>query len=529
MTESLSMQRKVILVLGMHRSGTSALARMLNLLGCDLPQTLMPAAPANPSGHWESNAIMALNDEVLHSAGSSWDDWLEVNPQWYESPVAESFLDRGVAVLNAEYGASPLFVLKDPRNCRLTRFWFDVLVREAIEPLIVLPLRNPLEVVASLQARDGMHRDIAMLLWLRHVLDAEQGSRGRRRVCFTYAELLDNWAGLADRMQGALGLTWPRFSTLTGMDVDAFLDQESRHHVRSTQNLLANPMISQWVRDTDRILVKWASSGEDAADHGTLDRIREQLNEVGPVFGRLTRAMAGEQHHNSELRALVETREGEMRHLEEQLATLKAGQEQAAQTDAERRAVLEQDLAELRAHAALIQEARQQEAAAQAALAAEKAKLEDALASMQVQAEAQRAALAEQLAQQQAAVEALQQALDARLAQAAQDEAQRTKLVDEKAALEGALESVRAQVQAAEAEHAALAERLAQQQQGQQSWSDAWPINWRSPGGIGRRWKARRLPCARRWWKRRFSRLPSPPSARSSRTGSTTARHRWRG
>ncbi len=456
-TESLSMQRNVILVLGMHRSGTSALARMLNLLGCDLPQTLMPAAPANPSGHWESSAIMALNDDILHSAGSSWDDWLEVNPQWYNSPVAASFLDRGVAVLNAEYGASPLFVLKDPRNCRLTRFWFDVLAREAIEPLVVLPLRNPLEVMASLEARDGMHRDIGMLLWLRHVLDAEQGSRGRRRLCLTYVGLLNNWAGVADRMQGALGLTWPRFSTLVGMDVDAFLAQDSRHHVRSAQSLLTNPMISQWVRDADRILVKWAESGEDAADYSALDKIRQQLNETGPVFGRLTRAMAGELHHNSELRTLVEARKSEVQQLQEQLATLQASQEQAAQADAERRVALEQDLAELRVHAALVQETRQQEAVAKAALADEKAKLEEALASVHAQAKSQLTALAEQLTQQQQEAAALERRLAEQLAVAGRD---RAELESTAAALRAALVEKEVQQAAFTAERAQLQDRI---------------------------------------------------------------------
>lgn len=340
------MQRKVILVLGMHRSGTSALARMTNLLGCDIPHTLMPASPANSTGYWESNAIMSLNDDILHSAGSSWDDWLEFNPRWYDSPVAESFLERGVEILQGEYGTSPLFVLKDPRNCRLTRFWFNVLKRGKIEPLVVIPLRNPLEVVASLEARDGMHRDLAMLLWLRHVLDAEQGSRGHRRVCITYEELLDNWAALADRMQSALGIFWPRFSTLTGIEIDAFLDH-NHHHIRSTRNLVADPMISEWVRETDRILGKWTISGEDADDYGALDMIRQQLNMAGPMFGRLTRDMAGERQHNSELRALLETREGELRQLNEQVSALQAAQEQEAQDEAARRAAQEEHIQQL--------------------------------------------------------------------------------------------------------------------------------------------------------------------------------------
>ena len=214
------MQRKAILVLGMHRSGTSAFTRMLNLLGCDLPQALMEGWEGNPKGHWESNAIRALNDDILASAGSKWDDWMEFNPQWYDSPAFDGFFKRAQDVLRDDYGTSSFFVLKDPRNCRLARFWFAVLEKADVEPLVAIPLRNPLEVVQSLGRRNDTHPNMAMLAWLRHVLDAEHSSRGRRRVFTYYDELLDNWADVADKVQRGLGITWPRFSERAGREIE---------------------------------------------------------------------------------------------------------------------------------------------------------------------------------------------------------------------------------------------------------------------------------------------------------------------
>src|SRR6516225_2492198 len=82
-----SAQRRVcVMVLGMHRSGTSALSRMLNLLGCDLPKTLMGPSKGNEAGHWESRAIADFNDRLLESAGSDWHDWTAINPGWFSSP-----------------------------------------------------------------------------------------------------------------------------------------------------------------------------------------------------------------------------------------------------------------------------------------------------------------------------------------------------------------------------------------------------------------------------------------------------------
>src|SRR5262249_55069687 len=143
-------RRTCVLVLGMHRSGTSAVSRVLNLLGCDLPTTLMPAGEGNETGHWESHPIAQFNDRLLSSAGSSWDDWLPVNPGWYSSPKAAQFQEEALSLLDKEFGASRLFVLKDPCICRLAPFWLNVLAMHGAVPRMILPVRNPLEVAMSL-------------------------------------------------------------------------------------------------------------------------------------------------------------------------------------------------------------------------------------------------------------------------------------------------------------------------------------------------------------------------------------------
>ena len=66
--------KNAVLVLGMHRSGTSAISRTMNILGCDLPRTLMPRGPGNDLGHWESQAIADYNDTILNRLGSNWID-----------------------------------------------------------------------------------------------------------------------------------------------------------------------------------------------------------------------------------------------------------------------------------------------------------------------------------------------------------------------------------------------------------------------------------------------------------------------
>src|SRR5271170_3761934 len=71
---------QALLVLGTHRSGTSAFTRVFSLLGADLPKSMLGANPTNEAGHWESEDLIAIHDDLLATAGSRWDDWRAFNP-----------------------------------------------------------------------------------------------------------------------------------------------------------------------------------------------------------------------------------------------------------------------------------------------------------------------------------------------------------------------------------------------------------------------------------------------------------------
>lgn len=279
--------RSAVLVLGMHRSGTSALAGTLSILGCDLPATPMKANENNPKGYFESSKFHALHDRLLESAGSSWDDWLPVNPGWFESARAEEYRDRIAAALRDEFGASRLFVMKDPRICRILPFWLDVLKREDCAPLIVHTHRHPLEVARSLERRDGIGLDLGMLLWMRHILDAERDSRGTRRCFTSYERLMDNWSDVAQGVQDRLDIKLPRMTRNVAGEIEEFLSPDLKHFSDTPAKVLRSPMISEWVRDLYRIVESWAESGENEDDLETLDRIREEFDTAAPAFHRL--------------------------------------------------------------------------------------------------------------------------------------------------------------------------------------------------------------------------------------------------
>ncbi len=224
------MHRRAILVLGMHRSGTSALTRIIGHLGASLPFDPMPETADNPCGYWESRSIARFNNRLLESAGTRWNDDAPLPDAWFADPARAADEDEAATLLAAAFGDATLLVLKDPRVCRLLPLWRNVLARGGIEPCAVIALRDPGEVARSLQARleDPAFRPAAvaapergLLLWLRYVLDAEARSRDMPRTVIDYPSLLADWRAAVRGLVELVPLPTITFEAATA--IDAFL------------------------------------------------------------------------------------------------------------------------------------------------------------------------------------------------------------------------------------------------------------------------------------------------------------------
>jgi hypothetical protein len=277
--------RTAVLVLGMHRSGTSALARVTNFLGAALPRHLIPANATNPRGHWESAPLVALHDQLLAALDSTWDDWRTPGSRWKESDAAGRFAGKLRLMIDEEYGNAPLFVLKDPRICRTLPYWMSILEKSGIRTAPVIIVRNPLEVAESLRTRDGMSFEKAMLLWLRHMLDAEFETRHLARNIVTFDALLEDWKLLAVQTSGRLGLAWPRQPSDATHDVREFLDLELHNHRATQAELEAHTEVPHWVKTTYRALTQLCDEPKGAEPKRELDRVRHAFAESAKIFG----------------------------------------------------------------------------------------------------------------------------------------------------------------------------------------------------------------------------------------------------
>ena len=212
-------QKTAVLVAGMHRSGTSALAHALGLAGCDLPKTLMKhrlgTGERSIRGHSESWSITRLNMEFLSSAKHQGFECIDHAID--ASELTQQFHDRAVKMLHDEFADSHLFVMKDPRLCLLLKFWVNAVTEFGARPVVICPIRNPLEVAYSLKSRtasDLRTLNYLTFLWLRYVLDAEVNSRSIPRTFTRYSDLLEDPLTLLDKAAVALDVSLPRISML---------------------------------------------------------------------------------------------------------------------------------------------------------------------------------------------------------------------------------------------------------------------------------------------------------------------------
>ena len=178
---------KGVVVLGMHRSGTSALTRVVHLLGAAVP------APGdlltdydNPDGHWESRALVAMNDRVLDLFGRSWDFPPRLPAGWERSARAEALLPELGTAFAASFPQTP-WIWKDPRTCLTFPLWRRALGDDLC---VLLVCRGASAVARSIHRRDRIPRLYAAGLWLRYLDGALRGATGLPTVCVHFEEFL---------------------------------------------------------------------------------------------------------------------------------------------------------------------------------------------------------------------------------------------------------------------------------------------------------------------------------------------------
>jgi hypothetical protein len=286
----------LVVVLGMHRSGTSSAAGALVRLGAAAPQHLLAPNSDNERGFWESPVIVDLNNAILTAGGSDWKDWRKFDLNKIDASKAKAFRARAKEALAEEFDDVGFAVMKDPRICRLMPFWGPVFADAKWSVRALLPIRSPLEVGQSLYCRDGLSPAYGCLLWLRHVLDAEIETRGMARAVLDWPQFLGDRRKALTRVSEQWGLMWPYLYEDVLAEVDEFISADLRRQRASEADLQTHPAVNDLVRRTYAAMIELVQDSGDSCVLQKLDDLRSGFETASAIFDLPMRESAEEVH-----------------------------------------------------------------------------------------------------------------------------------------------------------------------------------------------------------------------------------------
>jgi hypothetical protein len=269
-------ERRLVLVVGVGRSGTSLLAGILGQVGFHIPQPEVQADDTNPRGFGEPRWVVDFHTRLLRERRVTVND---ARPAAWESTGAAA----GIAAvreelrgwLTAQLAESGAVVVKDPRTVWFLPLWMRCAAEAGVPISCVTMLRHPAEVVASARRSYGpwqtdMSRTAA---WLNVILETEHATRGTPRAFVRHEDLLADWAGETARVGERIGSP-----LLAGLDrarfpqVDGFVDPTLHRNRVRWDELDVVPRLRDMAEGTWQSMQVLATSGDEP--HAALDDAR---------------------------------------------------------------------------------------------------------------------------------------------------------------------------------------------------------------------------------------------------------------
>ncbi len=221
--------KRIVLIMGMHRSGTSLLTRMLNCAGMDIGNThsLIPPRPDNPNGFWEQSSILSLHDELLMDLGFQWDTPVPLPNAWHKDreTLFQTYVNRLSNLVDTIYQDTPVFAVKDPRLCLLLPLWVSLAQRRHLE-LTCIWIRRPAHQVAqSLSVRHSGSIAQAYALFMNYILSGICAMENLPHAFVNFEDILNTPNAVLSSLENDLHL---------GLNIsdtnDALVDASLVHH-----------------------------------------------------------------------------------------------------------------------------------------------------------------------------------------------------------------------------------------------------------------------------------------------------------
>lgn len=269
-----SPEKKCLVILGMHRSGTSALSGALNLAGFNPGNELFIPEEDNPKGNFENARITMLNERILDELYAKWNDTLLIPDDWWKFDLLENYLERILHILKEEFSSGAPVLIKDPRLSVLLPLYLKAFEQLAIRPRFIISTRNPLEIIQSLIRRNHLSREKSLLLWMDYQLKAELYTRDFERIFLSYHQFLNDpirsLSEIRKKVAEEIQLT-PE----TKEKIIEFLDKDLKHH--NLQGQLPESEASPELLGLYQILGNTSLRDLDPSETAQIDGIRHKF------------------------------------------------------------------------------------------------------------------------------------------------------------------------------------------------------------------------------------------------------------
>lgn len=313
-------QKKLIIVLGMHRSGTSAVMNALSCLGVQQGDDLLPPGVDNPKGFFEDRDLNLLNIEMLEFIGKQWFSLSLVEEADVDVLVANGYLDKAIKLVHEKTQSAEIFGFKDPRVSKLLKFWKRVFALLDCKVHYIFCTRNPLSVAQSLQTRNKIPLKKGCWLWLSYNLAIATEIQSPL-IPLDYDQLMESPEAKIDYLARSLGLRVD--PSLREEFVEGFLDKNLRHAQYTKADLLASGQCPVAVAEFYQLLMDATAAEATTFSDELVGFFRQHRTELGMEFGFLDAADAAvikyfyETTHAKELAQLVEDRTAWAKSLEQ--------------------------------------------------------------------------------------------------------------------------------------------------------------------------------------------------------------------
>ncbi|MEM1389520.1 MAG: glycosyltransferase [Pseudomonadota bacterium] len=283
-------ERTAIVVLGMHRSGTSALTRVLSILRAALPETIMGASEGNDLGHWEPTRLMEYNDRLFKDLRTTWYDWTPLDLTRLSMRERTRLEDDWAEIIEQEFSNASTIVIKEPRLSRMSDSFLKAMEANSAKTVSIIPLRNPLDVIESLQARSTWpafcDRMDASFLWLSSMLQVEKAARYRPHAFVAYEDLLSQPIETLERLMAKVDLPELRDPDSVREELLEFIDPDLRNQRNRPGDVALDPELGGWVSDAYSALRRIASGIDVEQARSEIDEISVEFNKALPLLKR---------------------------------------------------------------------------------------------------------------------------------------------------------------------------------------------------------------------------------------------------